>query len=82
MCKIAIVICSKCDNTIDTKFELCDRGKNGYLCVGPETPSNRPFLTLSNDPITGKEYADVVTISPSIVSKTTCQPCSRTSSRR
>lgn len=81
MCEIELTLCSKCEFVIESTFELCDEGKRGKVCVGPNTPSGRPFLEVSTNIVSGIKQVDMSLIAPSVTFESTCRSCSRSRPR-
>lgn len=67
MCVIEIEICSACSTMKKSEMKLCDNGERGYVCVGPNTVSGVPRLSIENNTVTGKREADMTTVMPSNV---------------
>lgn len=76
MCKIVITICSECEIEMNIDFQLCRKGKNAYVCVGPNTSSGEPFLKTGLDTTTGNVQADMTTIAPTYLINALCEDCS------
>ena len=73
MCVLSI---SQCIHTrvMSRDLTLCDNGRRGFLCVGPNTPSGMPVMQISKRSSTGSDVADVAYIVPSsLVRDVPCQ---------
>ena len=76
MCKLKVKLCTTCDLELESVLRLCENGKMGYLCVGPNTSSGSAYLKIARNSVTGKIQADMNTVVPSVVISITCADCS------
>jgi predicted molibdopterin-dependent oxidoreductase YjgC len=76
MCEMIIRMCPECSVEFNSRFELCDFGKSGRVCVNPTTNTSRPYLSISTNTMDGVERADMVFIVGTKVDDSPCLDCS------
>lgn len=79
MCVVEVRICPECRTRVPFRFVPCENGMRGFVCVGPNTPSGVPFLSISTNFMTGRRVADLTTIVPSHVIMLACRSCNNCS---